>query len=49
MSVSKVWHSGAWVVSEVVGRYLVSRTYYGFTKREAVQRFRAEKRRGEMA
>ena len=49
MSVSRVWHSGAWIVSEIVGGYLVSRTYYGFTKREAVARFRAEKKRGEMA
>jgi hypothetical protein len=49
MSVNRVWHSGAWIVSDIVGGYLVSRTYYGYTKREAVRLFREERRRGEMA
>jgi len=49
MRATRVHHSGAWIVSEIVGRYLVSRTYYGYTKREAVALFRAAKRRGEMA
>jgi len=49
MSVNRVWHSGAWIVSQIVGGYLVSRTYYGYTKREAVALFRAAKRRGELA
>jgi hypothetical protein len=49
MSATRVWHSGAWIVSEIVGGYLVSRTYYGYTKREAVALFRAAKRRGDFA
>jgi hypothetical protein len=49
MSVTRVWHSGAWIVSDTVRGYLVTRTYYGYTKREAVRLFREEKRKGAMA
>ena len=33
-------HSGAWQVSAIVRGYLVTRTYYGYTKRDAVRLFR---------
>jgi hypothetical protein len=32
-------HHGAWVVSAIVGGYLVSRQFYGYTKKQAVSRF----------
>jgi hypothetical protein len=35
---------GAWVISTFVGNYLVSRQYYGYTKREALACFREETR-----
>jgi len=38
----RVAHSGAWVVSGVVNGYLVSRTYYGYSKAEAVKNWREE-------
>lgn len=44
MTVTKQAHSGAYVVSDLVDGYLVTRTYYGFTKREAVRMFREETR-----
>lgn len=39
-------HDGAWIVSALVGRHLITRRYYGFTKREAIAAFRAEVERG---
>jgi hypothetical protein len=35
-------YEGAWVVSDIVGGYWVSRRYYGYTKRQALALFRAE-------
>ena len=32
---------GAWVLSDIIGGYLVSKAYYGYTKREATTLFRA--------
>jgi hypothetical protein len=34
--------SGAWEVSDIVGGYLVTRTYYGYTKSEALALFRKD-------
>lgn len=34
-------HEGAWVVSDIVGGYLVTRKYYGYTKQQARQLFKA--------
>jgi len=42
ISATRQWHNGSWVVSAVVDGYLESIAYYGYTKREAVARFRAE-------
>jgi hypothetical protein len=35
-------HAGAYVLSAIVGGYLVTRQYYGYTKREALRLFRTE-------
>jgi len=35
---------GAWIISDIVGGYFVERAYYGYTKREALRKFRAEMR-----
>jgi hypothetical protein len=32
-------HYGAWVISAFIGGYLVTRQFYGYTKRQAVSRF----------
>jgi len=34
--------NGYWIVSDIISGYLVSRTYIGYTKREAIQRFKKE-------
>jgi hypothetical protein len=44
MTIERVRHSGAYVLSEFVGEgageYLFTRTYYGYTKREAIAEFK---------
>lgn len=44
MTIERVAHSGAYVLSAFVGEgageYLFTRTYYGYTKREAVAQFK---------
>lgn len=35
-------HTGAWQCSDIIGGHLVTRTYYGMTKREARAVFRRE-------
>jgi ribosomal protein S19 len=44
MTVERVRHSGAYVISDFVGEgageYLFTRTYYGYTLREAKAQFR---------
>jgi hypothetical protein len=42
LSVTRAVPSGAWIVSAIVGDFRESRTYFGYTRREAVARFRAE-------
>jgi hypothetical protein len=34
--------NGSYTVSEIVNGYLVSRTYYGYTKRDAIRIFKNE-------
>jgi hypothetical protein len=41
-TLSRVIHSGAWVVSDIVGGYWVTRTYYGYTSVQALRAFRDE-------
>ena len=33
---------GAWIISAVVGNQLIRRTYYMYTRREAIRLFREE-------
>jgi len=33
-------HAGAWIISQLTGGYFVTRTYYGYTKRDALRLFR---------
>jgi hypothetical protein len=43
LTVERLHPSGAWqITSSDDEGYLVVRTYYGYTKREAVRRFQAE-------
>ena len=35
-------YEGAWVVSDIVGGYLVTRRFYYYSKREALAMFKAE-------
>jgi hypothetical protein len=41
MTVSKN-HEGAYVISQVVSGYLITKRYYGYTKSEAVAMFTQE-------
>ena len=44
MTVERVRHSGAYVISDLIGtgggEYLFTRTYYGYTLREAKAQFK---------
>jgi len=42
MTVTKLFPSGAWEVSDIIGGYLVRRTYYDYTKRQAIAEFKRE-------
>ena len=42
MSVVKHNVAGAYVISDVISGYLVTRTYFFMTKREAIAAFKAE-------
>jgi hypothetical protein len=35
-------YEGAWIISDIVGGYLVTRRYYYYSKREALAMFRRE-------
>ena len=42
VSAYRQFPSGAWIVAAIVGQYRVQRTYFGYSKREAVRAFLAE-------
>jgi hypothetical protein len=42
MSVEIIPHSGMIVISDIVGGYLVTRRYIGYTRKEAIQSFKEE-------
>lgn len=42
MTVEIVPHSGMVVISEMVGGYLVTRRYIGYTKKQAIKQFKEE-------
>lgn len=46
MSAHKLFPSGAWEVSDIIGGRLMRRIYYGYTKREALAEFRREVKEG---
>lgn len=33
---------GAYVISDIINGYLVTKQYYGYTKRESIRRFKAD-------
>jgi hypothetical protein len=37
-------HNGAWYVADIVNGYLTSRTFYGYSKRDALRAFKREMR-----
>ncbi len=45
MTATKLFPSGAWQVSAIISGCLVLRTYYGYTKREAIAEFKSEFRK----
>lgn len=42
ISACRVFPSGAWEISAIVGNLLIRRVYFGYTKKEAIAEFRAE-------
>lgn len=42
MMVKRMTPSGGWMVSAMIGGYLVSRRYFGYSKREAIAKFKDE-------
>ena len=42
MSIYKHAVNGAWVCSDIIHGHLITRTYYGYTKRQAMAMFKAE-------
>jgi hypothetical protein len=40
MTIERIPHSGAWMISTIAWGRLITRTYYGYTKREAQRRFK---------
>jgi len=37
----RLLHNGAWRISNIIRGYLVTKTYYGYTKWEAIRLFKA--------
>lgn len=35
-------YEGAWIISDIVAGYFITRRYYGYTKREAIRLFKME-------
>lgn len=42
MTVERMFPSGGYRIDDVVGGYLVTKWYYGYTKREAIRMFKEE-------
>ena len=42
ISIRKLFPSGAWQCSAIIRGYLVTRTYYFYSRREAIAQFRRE-------
>ncbi len=35
-------YEGAWIISDIVAGYFITRRYYGYTKMEAIRLFKME-------
>ena len=46
-TLTRVSHSGAWIVSDIVAGHWVTRTYYGYTGAQALRKFKDEFGGGE--
>ena len=42
MTVVKSFPQGFWTISDIINGYLVTRSYAGFTKREAIKLFKQD-------
>jgi len=42
MTIERIYPSGGWLISSIVGGYLVSRRYFGYSMGEALALYRAE-------
>lgn len=42
MTVERMFPSGGWLITDIIGGYCISRRYFGYTKREAIKLFRNE-------
>lgn len=42
MTIERMTPSGGWMISAVIGGYLVTRRYFGYSKREAIAEFQDE-------
>jgi hypothetical protein len=42
MTIETIPHSGALLISDIVDDRYFHRTYYGYTRREAIEEFRAD-------
>jgi hypothetical protein len=42
MTITKLFPSGAYEVSDIVNGHLFKRVYFGYTKKEAVKQFKTE-------
>jgi hypothetical protein len=40
MTVTRMRHSGAWVVTDIINGYYEQEVYYGYTKKEAIALFK---------
>jgi len=49
ITATRLWHNGAWQIAAVVDGAYQAITYYGYNKREAMQRFRSEIKRRRFA
>lgn len=42
MTIEKRFHDGAWVISDVINGFLVTRVYMGYSKKEAITMFKRD-------
>lgn len=42
MSITKLFPSGAWEISDMIKGYLVRRIYFNCTKKQAISEFKSE-------